>query len=363
MSALSFRSFIIRASLEALYFSGVHRMVRPLGNSRGVIFTLHRVQPDEPKQAFHPNGILEITPDYLDDVVRHLRSLDIDIVSLDEAVNRLNNPLSRNFACLTFDDGYRDNLDLAYPILKNHNVPFCVYIAPGLIDGRTVPWWIVLEELFRVQDKIVFFGEGLEWDFILKTNTQKHACYYAAWRDLMTGDQYRQRRVINALVKQADLSLSRLLDGLFMSWDDITGLADDPLVTIGAHSINHYALSHLSDDDARHEMAIGADILERYLGEKPRHFSYPYGKVGAADAREFRLAAELGFRSAVTTRPGLLSCAHCSSLMALPRISLNGNFQSLRYLDVLLSGVPTSFYTRVKRLKSEGYQYPSAVST
>ncbi len=70
----------------------------------------------------------------------------------------------------------------------------------------------------------------------------------------------------------------------------------------------------------------------------------------AAGPREFALARELGFKTAVTTRPGVLFPEHRERLMALPRISLNGEFQRLRYLKVLTSGAATALWNRFQRV-------------
>jgi peptidoglycan/xylan/chitin deacetylase (PgdA/CDA1 family) len=127
---------------------------------------------------------------------------------------------------------------------------------------------------------------------------------------------------------------------LCMTWADIAKMAEDPLCTIGAHTVNHVELRKESDDVARTEIKRSADVIEAALGKRPEHFAYPYGGATAAGPREFALAKELGFKTAVTTRAGVLLGGHREHLTALPRISLNGEFQALRYLDVLISGLP-----------------------
>jgi peptidoglycan/xylan/chitin deacetylase (PgdA/CDA1 family) len=88
------------------------------------------------------------------------------------------------------------------------------------------------------------------------------------------------------------------------------------------------------------------------LGARPAHLSYPYGDAGSAGAREFAIAAELGFKTAVTTRPGVLFRSHAKHLTALPRISLNGEYQQLRYVRVLLSGSATAIWNGFRRAEA-----------
>ena len=131
-----------------------------------------------------------------------------------------------------------------------------------------------------------------------------------------------------------------------MGWQEIALLARDPLVTIGAHTVNHLALAKLPEKAVRSEMDLSRTVIEwrSALGARPAHLSYPYGDAGSAGAREFAIAAELGFKTAVTTRPGVLFRSHAKHLTALPRISLNGEYQRLRYVRVLLSGSATAMW-------------------
>ena len=91
-------------------------------------------------------------------------------------------------------------------------------------------------------------------------------------------------------------------------------------------------------EQARQEMEKSAEILLAQFGQRPAHFSYPLGGPLSCGPREFALAREIGFRSAVTTRPGGLYARHADSPHALPRVSLNGYFQSRRYVDVFATG-------------------------
>ena len=135
-----------------------------------------------------------------------------------------------------------------------------------------------------------------------------------------------------------------------MSWNELRLIAKDPLCEIGAHTVNHYAVASLSESVARHEMRESADRLEAELGKRPRYFAFPYGDESSAGQRDFRLAHEAGFEAAVTTRKGLVHEAHREHLMALPRLSLNGNFQRLRYVDVLLSGSAFALWNKFRQV-------------
>jgi peptidoglycan/xylan/chitin deacetylase (PgdA/CDA1 family) len=84
----------------------------------------------------------------------------------------------------------------------------------------------------------------------------------------------------------------------------------------------------------RAELGSSSSVIEAALGVRAAHLAYPVGDRSAAGPREFRIATELRFETAVTTRPGVVFPQHAEHLTALPRISLNGNFQRPRYAKV-----------------------------
>ncbi|MHA1559545.1 MAG: polysaccharide deacetylase family protein, partial [Alphaproteobacteria bacterium] len=111
-----------KALLKAIGLTGTYRLLGRLASGAGTILTFHRVRP-APSVAFTPNAHLEVTPDFLGDLVDWAKSDGIDIVTLDEAKRRLSGGSHRRFLVLTFDDGYRDNLQFALPVLKQRNTP------------------------------------------------------------------------------------------------------------------------------------------------------------------------------------------------------------------------------------------------
>jgi peptidoglycan/xylan/chitin deacetylase (PgdA/CDA1 family) len=101
---------------------------------------------------------------------------------------------------------------------------------------------------------------------------------------------------------------------------------------------------------ARAEMEMSRRVIEAALAVPVEHLSYPVGDRTSAGPREFGLAAELGFKTAVTTRPGVLHPSHGEHLRALPRISINGEYQQLRYVRVLMSGAATAVWNGFRRV-------------
>jgi peptidoglycan/xylan/chitin deacetylase (PgdA/CDA1 family) len=160
------------------------------------------------------------------------------------------------------------------------------------------------------------------------------------------------RAAVHDLCSRYGVDMAAICDELCMDWEEIARLASDPLVTIGAHTVNHPMLQKLPDRLARAEMEMSRGVIEAALGLRPEHFCYPVGDMTSAGPREFTIAAELGYKTAVTTQPGVLFRGHDQHLTALPRISVNGEFQQMRYMRVLMSGAATAVWTGFRRVKA-----------
>lgn len=328
----------IRAIFEAMWLTRLPSLVRALSTSRGVIFTLHRILPDEPAD-FSPNAILQVRPDYLEYVIERMRDLELDIVSLDEALERLaaSRP-GRRFVVLTLDDAYKDNLHYALPVLRRQNAPFTLYVPTAFVDGVGEIWWQAIEDIIARQQAIAMTSDGETDDVDTSSPAQKREAFRALYWQMRRMPEAERVTLLRSFAAAYGYDLDQQCRDLIMDWPELRQFANEPLCTIGAHTVHHYELAKLPIEQARHEMEQSADILLAQFGQRPAHFSYPLGGSLSAGQREFDLARELGFRSAVTTRPGGLYARHAQSPHALPRVSLNGYFQSRRYVDVFATG-------------------------
>jgi peptidoglycan/xylan/chitin deacetylase (PgdA/CDA1 family) len=346
-----FRNDLIRAGLAALYFTGTHHLLRPIFSGVGAIFTLHHVRPAS-QAEFQPNRHLEITPDFLRETLLHLRSRDIEIITIDEVHRRLRDgDFSRRFACFTFDDGYRDNRDFALPIMREFDAPFTVYVVSDFAQGTGKLWWIALERVIAKASRIdIAIGENAT-RMDVRTPAAKQAAFerLRPWLRALPADQ-DIRREIGALCARHGVDETAVSRDLCMSWDELKPFAGDPLVTIGAHTMTHCNLGKQTETIANQEMATSRSRIEDLLQCPIEHFAYPYGDKTAASAREFALARNAGFKTAVTTRPGMIFRETADHLTALPRVSLNGNYQDSRILPVLTSGAATAMWNGFRRV-------------
>jgi len=346
-----FRNNVIRAGLGALYFSGAHYLLRSIFAGVGAVFMLHHVRPARDDE-FQPNRHLEITPEFLRAMLTHLRARGVEIVTMDEVHRRLvERNFSRRFACLTLDDGYRDNRDFAAPVLREFDAPFTVYVASDFAGGTGRLWWIALERVVASASSIEAEIGGVTVRLDAGTPAAKQAAFDRLhdWLRALPGEQDLQREIA-ALCARHGIDVTAICGELCMSWEELKRFANDSLLTVGAHSITHCNLARQTEATASFEMATSRARIEEALQRPVLHFAYPYGDRIAANAREFTLAHAAGFKTAVTTRPGMIFPENAGHMTALPRVSLNGNYQNARILPVLTSGAATAMWNGFRRV-------------
>lgn len=328
-----------RGAFEFLWATQLSRLIRAMSKCRGAIYTLHRVLPERPAD-FSPNAILQVTPEYLEFFIVRMRELGVEMVSLNEAIRRTALPKPTTpFAALTFDDAYRDNLEHALPILRRRKCPFTLYVPTALVDGIGEVWWQALEDIIADTEVLAVSDTDGEMEYLdCKSISQKQAVYDRLYWRLRDMPEPQRVKFFGELCSRYGLDLASHCRELIMDWTELAAFASEPLCTIGAHTVHHYELAKLPLADARKEITGSVSVLEAQFSQTPEHLSFPIGSTRAAGQREYELAAELGFGSAVTTRPGGLYHAHSKQLTSLPRISLNGNFQDRRFVDIMAAG-------------------------
>jgi peptidoglycan/xylan/chitin deacetylase (PgdA/CDA1 family) len=346
------RHRLFAAGFQVIDRTRADRWLRFLSQGRGLILMFHHVRPPRPS-AFAPNRLLEITPNFFDFVLTELRHEGFEIVPLAALPQRLDSDRHASpFAVLTFDDGYRDNLEHAWPILRRHHAPWTLFVTTEFADGRGRLWWLELEEAIRRLDRVVLTLDGELLNMPSRAANEKRRAFDTVYTRLRNASEEQLRAATRELAKQAGVNASRLASEFCLNWSEVQSLAREPDVTIGAHTLSHPMLAKCDAMTAEREIAGSKLVLERHLARPIRHFAYPFGDAAAAGTREFRLARQAGFLTATTSRPGHVFSDHGAHLHALPRVSINGLFQNRKALRALLSGVPFLLWNRGQEHRS-----------
>ncbi|QPC93520.1 polysaccharide deacetylase family protein [Mesorhizobium sp. INR15] len=342
---------IRKLALNVARYTGLAPLAKPFIGGIGAILMLHRVTatPEKPDSV---NRHLNIAPEFLDAVIADMKAQGYAFVSMDEAVERIKaGGKGGQFATITADDAYRDNMTEALPVLEKHDAPITIYVAPGLINGTADLWWDVVEDIVNASGRLTLTTPAGPEAIDCSTPARKLQAIARLHAYLTTEVPEKDlRTVLRELARANGVDADAPRVATLMNWSQIRSIAAHPLVTIGAHTINHSNLKRLSEADARHEIGDVRRMLQAELGEEPRHLAYPYGYASAVGCREVGFARDAGYISAVTTRHGVLRAEHAGFLHALPRISVNGRYQSLAHIRTMLSGVTTPLANAGKML-------------
>ncbi len=158
---MTVRSYVKTAVSVATHLTGLSRAIALRYGGCGTIFGLHSIVEDD---EFYPDYTLRLSMGKLERTLRWLRKRGVDLISLDEAVERLRAPPGHPFAAFTFDDGYADSLTRALPVMERFSAPFTVYVTTGMVTRQIDAWWFGLAALIRLQERIDLPGLERRFD-------------------------------------------------------------------------------------------------------------------------------------------------------------------------------------------------------
>lgn len=329
-----------QSASRAICALGIHHLFEQRFGGLGSILAFHRVGEVAPSHSYWSHRVT-VRPEYFRWLIEMLINREYDIVSMAEVARRLaagKSPSGRKFVCLSFDDGYRDNYDVAFPICASFGIPMVVHVTTGFVRRTDPMWWLGLEEIIVENDVLEFPWQGAIQHHPAVTPAQKRKAYDAAANLLVAAPRQRRRRVCDELGANYGVSCIELTDRNTLTPKMMQEMRASGLVEFGAHTVSHPNLLRLPASDVYHEIAQSRDDLEDLLGDEIRHFAFPYGRAGAAGPREFALCRGLGFETATTARMGNLFPGHRDWMHALPRLTIDGQYQDMPGAEILLSG-------------------------
>jgi peptidoglycan/xylan/chitin deacetylase (PgdA/CDA1 family) len=327
---------------------------------RGCFLIFHRAIASAEWDSM-PNRGFHLDLSYLERLIRYIQRSGWDIVSMDEALNRLANPGHRRFVNISLDDGYRDTAEQVVPLFARLGAPITLFITTGIPD-RILPMRNAsLETILRKADSVTDDGRI----YVLQTPKQRRKAYHAisARWEAEDGDA-AYVRFCAGLGEDPD----QLDDAHRITWPMLERMRDTPGVEIGAHTVMHRRIAPLDPADAMAELAGSRTRLQEKLGVEARHFAFPYGQPADCGERDFDLARQAGYASAATTvkaiarpgvkaiarpgvdpiaRPGVKAIARPggeaisrpgANPHALPRHTINGTHRNLAFAQMHLSG-------------------------
>jgi len=240
-----------------------------------------------------------------------------NVLALDEALARLGSgALPARAVCITFDDGYRDNHDVALPVLAKWRLPATFFVATGYLDGGCM-WNDAIRESVRAarQDQLDLTASGFGRHDLRDANARRQLA-----RNLIQRLKHLEPGMRQDLVARVVEAAGIRVPGDLMMRSEHVRKLHDAGMTIGAHTATHPILARVSASVARQEISSGREALEAIIGRRVAFFAYPNG-VPEVDytSAHVELVRGLGFAAALTTAWGVAT--RRSSLFELPRFT------------------------------------------
>ena len=314
----------LRRTAKLLIVSGLHysgllgRVRRKHMQDKALILMYHRVfPPGSGVPDYSPNG-MAVTPDEFAMQMRFLRR-HYDVVPLSRIVAavRGEQDFAKNMCAVTFDDGWRDVYEHAFPMLRKYQIPATIYLTTGFVDEAAWFW----EERSKYLLALMYEharSHGYARERVLAACSQletfglaeilslrpSHLPGYLLdrGREMKRWDE-RRRADLMAMLESVVHQLVPDAPRPFMNWGEVREMAQAG-IEFENHTVTHSILSELSPSDAEREVRSAAARIREALGRASVHLAYPYGKF---DEEVRRQVQHCDVRSATTTRQGLVS--------------------------------------------------------
>jgi peptidoglycan/xylan/chitin deacetylase (PgdA/CDA1 family) len=262
-------------------------------------FLFHRVNPQRDK-LWDPMSV-----DLFDKCISYI-SKNYQVMLFEELAFSDNYKLKKNkkIATIMFDDGYKDNIDFAAPILKKYNVKASFYVVTDCINNNIPTWTHILEHLFQFTSNKKI---DLSFDFlpnelkISKLNDlEDRLKYVSKLKPFLKRISHDNRQtVLNRVIETYnDIELPELM----MNWDDLRVLKNEGHY-IGSHTVTHSMLGTMNNEnEVLTELKLSGELIEEQLGYFPLSISYP---VGSFNEKTKRLAQEVGYKMGLAVKQNI----------------------------------------------------------
>jgi peptidoglycan/xylan/chitin deacetylase (PgdA/CDA1 family) len=294
------------------YYSGaLHLLIIVLKKIKkkhyAAILFYHRFSPGLPDVFQLPHlGIHEFKKG-----MNHIKKF-YNVITMDELVDRLN--MKKEFywpsIVITIDDGYLNNYTLAYPILKELNLPATIYLTTGFIGTSNAPWVDDLMDILSLtKAKSLRFPELLGKEVVdISTPWRKMEVFIRFFETMTDLDHERKILAIEKLSKT--IEEGEVCEGdaerKMLGWNEVVEMSKNN-ISFGAHTISHPTLSKMELQEAKQEIFGSKMEIEARIGSKVSHFAIPNGRVKDFNEDLKKYCKEIGFKTVVSTEPGSIS--------------------------------------------------------
>lgn len=289
---------------QVLYRSGLLRLAAGLASNRLTVLTYHRIRADGPSDPhLFDEDVFGPTQSCFEQQMRWLKQ-NTTVLSEQELLMLVDKPRSNgtdHYTAVTFDDGYRDNFDLAYPVLRAHSIPAIFFVCPCLLDERQAGWWDIIAYLVKqsaksaieLRGEILPLGEERAWSI--------RALH--GWMKSLPAQETADLLENLSQATEVPLPSVEMQSDQLMTWEQVLEVSQNG-VAIGSHTHTHRVLATLNGEKQLWELRESKSALDRRLGRDVSTIAYPAGRHGNFTAASMRIAQECGYRGAFSFHSG-----------------------------------------------------------
>lgn len=294
-------------------------------------FNFHRIG-DTSSCKYDPN----VFSCSAEDLKQHLLFIKSNFEVIDQArfIDLINNdaPVDQRLAYITFDDGYVDNYELAFPLLTSLEIPATFFVATGLIESETIPWW----------DEIAWHIKHCHLDELRLQSWQKTISLSQSTEQQNIREVLSQFKSSPTSIEEQLLELRRttglVLENYqneFMTWQHLIEM-EAAGMTIGAHSHSHRIFSSLNAKELSHELSYAKKLLEEQLSSPVLSISYPVGDASTYNHEMFDEIERQGYQLAFTFRY-YINREIQHNKFQLARLSISEPFDKIKLMELCLN--------------------------
>ncbi len=296
---------------NVLYHSGVEQVFRQLDHKNLVIFNYHRIRLRKNQEIPFDEGVYGPTQEEFYSQLRWLKT-NSNIISETELIDHLDGRtrIPHASVMITFDDGYRDNAELALPILRELEIPAIFFICTQVMEKRELGWWDNIAYLIKQSRRSKVMVRGRTFDLL----KQRSWAIRELQERMRTESSENTLHLIEEIASACDVKMPSIeqCSNELMTWDQVLE-AQKSGMTIGSHTHTHRVLSTLSRAEQINEFKTSKTILESRLGTSIRSVAYPVGGYDDCHVETGELAENCGYKLGFTFQTGFNSLDNLSA--------------------------------------------------
>lgn len=311
---------------QVLQRTGLLKLIVKLRlKKQGVAITYHRVLDNTRADMANSNSGIVVSEEVFDMHMRTVRR-EFNPISLSEFRFHVESgtPMPPRSCLVTFDDGWLDNYEVAFPILKKYQIPAVIFLPVSYISSSKMFWQ---EEVLMRLSLMRLEGDGKSLERLKSILNREKTSREPTNEDIerfvieLKSLDYEQLEIeLESIRAISDAGVDSPHYNRYLSWEQVAEMRDAG-IEFASHGMSHRILSSLSEPQCRDELEQSREALKERFGQEVTAIAYPNGDY---DERVLRETARAGYTLAFTTRPGFVNSQ--SDALQIPRINLhNGN--------------------------------------